>query len=173
MEKNIIRLTEQDLHNLIKESVEQVLLENSEQELDEGFGDFIRSFAGQYGKRGANQMQQGMQNVGNTMQQGYNAAKQGMKHVGNKMAQGYNAAKQGMQNVGNKIQQGYNNVKSDIQQTAQNAKQDSSMRDMQKAFDAFKMAVEKYKAAGGTVNRQLGSRMAGIDKMINGYEAHY
>ena len=35
------------------------------------------------------------------------------------------------------------------------------------------MAVEKYKAAGGTVNRQLGSRMAGIDKMINGYEAHY
>ena len=126
MEKNIIRLTEQDLHNLIKESVEQVLLENSEQELDEGFGDFIRSFVGQYGKRGANQIQQG-----------YNNAK-------NKMQQGYNAAKQGMQNVGNQIQQGYNNVKSDIQQTARNAKQDSSMKDMQKAFDAFKMAVEKY-----------------------------
>lgn len=40
MEKKIIKLTESDLHNIIKESVEQIIRENAEQELEEGwFGD--------------------------------------------------------------------------------------------------------------------------------------
>lgn len=37
MDKNVIRLTESDLKNIIKETVEQIVMESSEQNLEEGF----------------------------------------------------------------------------------------------------------------------------------------
>lgn len=150
---NRIKLTETDLHNLIKEAVEQVLSESDT--LEEGFWDTARSFAGQYGQRAGNKIQQMGQAAGQAM-------RNGAQRVGNAVQRGANA-----------VAQGYNNVKSDIQQTAQNARQDSSMKDMQKAFNNFKSAVERYKANGGQVNRQLGSRIAGIEKMMGDYQAHY
>ena len=148
-----IRLTESYLHNIIKESVEQVLMESDN--LDEAFLDGAKSFFGQYGKRAGNKIQQMGQSAGQAM-------RNGAQRVGNAIQKGANA-----------VAQGYNNVKSDIQQTAQNARQDSSMKDMQRAFNNFKSAVERYKANGGQVNRQLGSRLAGIEKMIGGYQMHY
>lgn len=150
---NKIKLTESDLQLIIKEAVEQVLMESDN--LDEGFLDTAKSFIGQYGKRAGNKMQQMGQAAGEAM-------RNGAQRVGNAIQKGANA-----------VAQGYNNVKSDIQQTAQNARQDSSMKDMQRAFNNFKSAVERYKANGGQVNRQLGSRLAGIEKMIGGYQMHY
>ena len=112
--------------------------------LDEGFLDTAKSFFGQYGRRGADKAKQSLNAAGDAIKRGANAVKQG-----------------------------YNNVKSDIQQTSQNARQDSSMKDMQKAFQNFKSAVERYKSNGGQVDRQLGSRIAGIDKMLNSYNPHF
>lgn len=153
MDKNRVRLTESDLQLIIKEAVEKVLMESDN--LEEGWLDTAKSFIGQYGKRGANKVQQMGQAAGQAMRKGANA-------VGNAVQKGANA-----------VAQGYNNVRNDIQQTAQNARQDSSMKDMQKAFNNFKAAVEKFKANGGQVDRQLGSRIAGIEKMLGGYNPNF
>lgn len=93
--------------------------------------------------------------------------------AGQKMKQGFNNVKQGVQNAANAVQQGYNNVKADVQQTAQNARQDGSMKDMQKAFNNFKMAVQKFTQNGGKVNPQLNSRIKGIENMMNQYQSHF
>jgi hypothetical protein len=37
MNRNVIRLTESDLHHIIKEAVEQVIFEGAEQEIEEGW----------------------------------------------------------------------------------------------------------------------------------------
>lgn len=147
MEKNTIKLTESDLQNIIKESVNQILREK-EENLEEGLWDTTKSFMGQYGKRGAQKAQQMGQAAGERMKQGYNNMKQN-------------------------VQQGYNNVKNDIQQTARNARQDSSMKEMQKAFNNFKNAVNTYRQNGGQTTRQLNSYLSAIDKMINNYQQHY
>ena len=152
MKKQLIRLTESELEKIIQESVKSILSENME---DEGLWDTVKSFAGQYGKRGKEQAQ----NLG--------------RAAGQQMKQGYNAMKQGINNGYNAMKQGYNNVKQDINNTMQNARQDGAMKDMQKAFNNFKTAVANYKSAGGKVNGQLGSSIAGIDKMMNGYQSHY
>lgn len=49
MEKKTIRLTEAELHQIIAESVKNIIKENS---TDEGMWDTMKSFAGQYGRRG-------------------------------------------------------------------------------------------------------------------------
>ena len=147
MKKNTIKLTESDLQNIIKESVNQILREK-EENLEEGLWDTAKSFMGQYGKRGAQKAQQMGQAAGERMKQGYNNIKQN-------------------------VQQGYNNIKNDIQQTAKNARQDSSMKEMQKAFNNFKNAVDTFRQNGGQTTRQLNSYLSAIDKMINNYEQHY
>ena len=145
--KKQIKLTESDLQNIIKESVNQILRER-EENLEEGLWDTAKSFMGQYGKRGAQKAQE----MGQA--------------AGEKMKQGYNNMKQNVQNT-------YNNVKNDIQQTARNARQDSSMKEMQKAFNNFKNAVNIYRQNGGQTTRQLNSYLSAIDKMINNYERHF
>lgn len=151
MKKQLVRLTESELHQIIEESVRSIIEEN----MDEGWFDTAKSFFGQYGKRGAE-----------------NAKQLGNK-VGQQVKMGVNKAQEVGKEVGDKLKQGYNNVKSDIQQTAMNARQDGSMKDMQKAFNNFKSAVEQYKAAGGKLNNQFASRIAGIEKMMGGYQAHF
>lgn len=152
MEKKTIRLTEAELHQIIAKSVKNIIKENS---TDEGMWDTMKSFAGQYGRRGMDK------------------AKQMGSAAGQKMKQGYNNVKQGAKNAANTVQQGYNNVKADVQQTAQNARQDSSMKDMQKAFNNFKMAVQKFTQNGGKINPQLNSRIKGIENMMNQYQSHF
>lgn len=156
--KKEIKLTESDLQNIIKESVNQILRER-EENLEEGLWDTAKSFMGQYGKRGAQKAQQMGQAAGEKMRQGYDAARNNVKGA-------YNKAKENVQNT-------YNNVKNDIQQTARNARQDSSMKEMQKAFNNFKNAVNTYRQNGGQTTRQLNSYLSAIDKMINNYEKHF
>ena len=117
---------------------------NESENIEEGLWNTTKSFMGQYGKRGAEKAQQIGRAAGEAARQGFN-----------------------------RVKQGYNNVKNDIQQTAQNARQDSSMKDMQKAFNNFKASVERFKANGGKVNRQLGARISGIDNMMNSYNPHF
>lgn len=57
-----------------------------------------------------------------------------------------------------------------MQNTWQGANRDDSMRDMSKAFENFKASVERFKANGGQVNRQLSSWISGINNMLNSYQ---
>ena len=142
--KQLVRLTESDLHNIINESVRTILSEK----MDEGWWDTAKSFMGQYGKRGADKAQEMGQQVGSAAKNAYNTAS--------------NKARQFGQNVANDVRTTYNN-----------AKQDGNMKSMQKAFQNFKTAVENFKAAGGKVNNQLASRISGIDKMMAQYQSHF
>lgn len=151
MAKKVIRLTEEDLRKIIEMAAKKIN-ENSE---NEGFWDTMRSFGGQYKNRGTQKAQE----LGQA--------------AGQKMHQGYNAVKQGAQRVGNAVKNAGNAVKQDVQNTWTNAKRDSSMKDMQRAFNKFKEALMKYKNSGGQVNPQLNSRVSGIDKMLNGYQSAY
>jgi hypothetical protein len=151
MKKQLVRLTESELHQIIEESVKAVIAE----EMDEGMWDTAKSFFGQYGKRGANKAQE----MGQT-------ARQGMSNMANKV-------QQGLSNAANKVQQGITNVGNDIKQTYRNAQQDSQMKEMRNAFNNFKAAVEKFKAAGGEVNGQLASRIKGIENMMGKYQSHF
>lgn len=159
MEKKVYKITESELHDIIKESVNQII---KEQMINEGLRDTIRSFVGQYGKRGADKAQEIGTAVGKQFKQGVDKAQEMGKAVGKQFQKGYDA-----------VQQGYTNVKNDIEQTAKNARKDSAMKDMQKAFQNFKAAVEKFKQNGGQVNGQLNSRIVGIEKMMGGYQAHF
>lgn len=142
--KQLVRLTESDLHNIINESVRTILSEK----MDEGWWDTAKSFMGQYGKRGADKAQQMGQQVGSAAKNAYNTAS-------------------------NKAQEIGQNVANDVRTTYNNAKQDGNMKSMQKAFQNFKTAVENFKAAGGKVNNQLASRISGIDKMMAQYQSHF
>jgi soluble cytochrome b562 len=145
--KKQIKLTESDLQNIIKESVNQILRER-EENLEEGAWNTAKSFVGQYLNRGTKK------------------AQDVKKEVGKKVREKYEKVRDG-------IQDGYDKIKDDIQQTARNARQDSSIKEMQKAFNNFKNAVNTYRQNGGQTTRQLNSYLSAIDKMINNYERHF
>jgi hypothetical protein len=186
--KQLVRLTESDLHNIINESVRTILSEK----MDEGWWDTAKSFMGQYGKRGADKAQQMGQQVGSAAKNAYNTASNKAQQMGQNVANSAknayntmsNKAQQMGQQVGNAAKNAYNtasnkaqeigqNVANDVRTTYNNAKQDGNMKSMQKAFQNFKDAVEKFKAAGGKVNNQLASRISGIDKMMAQYQSHF
>jgi hypothetical protein len=148
---NRIKLTESDLHNIIKEAVVEVLREN--ENLDEA--GFLSSFLGQYGNRAKDKFQKVGQTVGNAVQNGINTVKQGA------------------QNVGDAVAQGYNNVKSDIQQTAKNARQDSSMKDLGKAAQNLRAIVQRYYQNGGKNDRYLNGALTNIEKFIRNYQPYF
>lgn len=152
MKKQLIRLTEEDLNQIIESTVHRIITENSE---DEGLWNSLRSFAGQYKNRGAKKAQELGRNAGERMRQGYNATKDAI-------AQKYNAAK----DFGKAVKQ-------DVKDTWQGAQRDGSMKDMQQAFNNFKMAVEKFVKNGGQLNPQMNSRIIGIEKMLNSYQPNY
>ncbi len=152
MKKQLIRLTEEDLTKIIESTVNRIITENEE---NEGFWNSLKSFGGQYAKKGATTAQ----NFGNKM--------------GTKMRQGYDNVKQNVQNASANMKQGYNNMKQDVQNTWQGAKRDGSMSDMLKAFNNFKAALEKFRQSGGQINPQLNSRVAGIEKFLKAYQSNY
>lgn len=140
MEKKLIHLTEQDLHNIVKTAVQRIITENME---DEGLWNTLKSFGRQYGNKGMNKASEIGQKVGANVR-----------------------------NMGGKLNQKYQNAKQDVSNTWRNASQDGSMKDMQRKFQEFINAVEKYKRNGGQIDRQLNSRIAGISNMLNSYEFH-
>lgn len=152
MKKQLIRLTEEDLNQIIESTVHRIITENSE---DEGLWNSLRSFAGQYKNRGEQKAKEMGKAAGERMRQGYNATKDAI-------SQKYNAAK----DFGKAVKQ-------DVKDTWQGAQRDGSMKDMQKAFNNFKMAVEKFVKNGGQINPQMNSRISGIEKMLNSYQPNY
>lgn len=141
MKKQLIRLTEEDLNQIIESTVHRIITENSE---DEGLWNSLRSFAGQYKNRGEQK------------------AKEMGKAAGKAIKSGYNTASKKMQDMGK-----------DIKDTWKGAQRDGYMKDMRKAFNNFKMSVERYKQNGGVVDSQLGSRISGIENMLNSYQPNF
>ena len=145
MKKQLIRLTEEDLSNIIESTMKRIISENED---NEGMWDSLKSFAGQYGKRG----KENAQALGKR-------AREGIKNS-------YNNAK-------NAVSNGYNNVKQDIHNTWQGAQRDGSMKDMQRAFANFEAAVNKFVQNGGKLNPQMNSRISGIKKVLGSYQPNY
>jgi hypothetical protein len=176
MKKEIIRMSESDLHKVIKESVEQILKENME---DEGFMDYFNSMRRQGGQKAqqlGNAAGQSARNFGNRM---VDKAKQGYNSVANKAQQGYNAltnkAQQGYDALANKAQQGYdaakgavNNVAQGVKTMHQNAQADSAMADISKAVQILQNAIQK----NPQTNKRLGSIVSQLRNIQGAYQNH-
>lgn len=163
MKKQLIRLTEEDLNQIIESTVHRIITENSE---DEGKFDTLRSFFGQYKNRGEQKAKEMGKAAGKAIKSGYNTASQKVqdmgKDVGKAIKSGYGTASKKMQDMGK-----------DINDTWKGAQRDGYMKDMRKAFNNFKMSVERYKQNGGVVDSQLGSRISGIENMLNSYQPNF
>lgn len=145
--KQIVRLTESDLNNIIKESVMEILKENPQ---NEGLWDYFKSM----GRQGGNKAQSMGQQVGKQAQQGWNAVK--------------GAAQRGV----DAVRGTYNNAAQGVKTMHQNAMQDSSMANMQASMNKFQKDLDVYLKNGGQVTRQLKSQVSGIMNMLNGYQEH-
>lgn len=174
MKKQLIRLTEEDLNQIIESTVHRIIAENSE---DEGLWDSLKSFAGQYKNRGEQKAKEMGKAAGESIKNKYNATKdaaaQKYNAVKDAANQKYNAVKDAASQKYNAAKQFGNTVKQDVQNTWQGAQRDGSMKDMQKAFNNFKMAVEKFVKNGGQLNPQMNSRISGIEKMLNSYQPNF
>lgn len=152
--KNVIRLTEEDLNNIIKESVQQILKENPE---NEGLWDYFKSM----GRQGSNKAQQIGQAAGEKAKQGYNAvadkAKQGYNAVADKVKQGYNYGK----GVANNTVQG-------VKTMHQNAQSDAAMQDISKAVKILQNAMAKNPAS----RQRLGSIVKQLSNLQGNYQMH-
>ena len=154
MKKEIIRMSESDLHKVIKESVEQILKENME---DEGFMDYFNSMRRQGGQKAqqlGNAAGQSARNFGNKMM---DKAKQGYNSVANKAQQGYNAAKGAV-----------NNVAQGVKTMHQNAQADSAMADISKAVQILQNAIQK----NPQTNKRLGSIVSQLRNIQGTYQNH-
>ena len=154
MKKEIIRMSESDLHKVIKESVEQILKENME---DEGFMDYFNSMRRQGGQKAqqlGNAAGQSAHNFGNKMM---DKAKQGYNAVANKAQQGYNAAKGAV-----------NNVAQGVKTMHQNAQADSAMADISKAVQILQNAIQK----NPQTNKRLGSIVSQLRNIQGAYQNH-
>lgn len=156
--KQVIRLTESDLNNIIKESVQQILKENPQ---NEGLWDYFKSM----GRQGGNKAQSMGQQVGKQAQQGWNAVKGAAQR-------GYDAAAQKVGQGVDAVRGAYNNAAQGVKTMHQNAMQDSSMANMQASMNKFQKDLDVYLKNGGQVTRQLKSQVSGIMNMLNGYQEH-
>lgn len=167
--KRIVRLTESELQNIIKESVINILKEDMN---NEGFMDYLRSF----GRQGSNKAQAMGQQVGQQARQGYDKmagkAQQGWNAVKGAAQRGYDAAAQKVGQGVNAVKGAYDNAAQGVKTMHQNAMQDSSMANMQASMNKFQKDLDVYLKNGGQVTRQLKSQVSGIMNMLNGYQEH-
>lgn len=170
MAKQLIRLTEEDLHRIVESSVERIIKENME---DEGLLDYLKSM----GRQGGKKAQEAGADVGKKMRQGYDAVKgaaqRGYDAAANKIGQGYDAVKgaaqRGYDAAANKVGQAVQGVKD----MHQNAMQDSMVADMNSAIANFEKSLQTFINNGGNFqNAQLNSRLSGIKNMLNQYTQH-
>ena len=156
--KQMVRLTESDLQNIIKESVMEILKENPQ---NEGLWDYFKSM----GRQGGNKAQAMGQQVGKQAQQGWNAVKGAAQR-------GYDAAAQKVGQGVDSVIGAYNNAAQGVKTMHQNAMQDSSMANMKSSMDKFEKDLQVFLKNGGQVDRQLKSRLSGIMNMLNNYQQH-
>lgn len=156
--KQMVRLTESDLQNIIKESVMEILKENPQ---NEGLWDYFKSM----GRQGGNKAQSMGQQVGKQARQGWNAVKGAAQR-------GYDAAAQKVGQGVDAVRGAYNNAAQGVKTMHQNAMQDSSMANMQASMNKFQKDLDVYLKNGGQVTRQLKSQVSGIMNMLNNYQQH-
>ena len=153
--KQLVRLTESDLHRVIKESVNQILNER----VDEGPMDFMKSVFGQGKNKTQNYVNDKVGKINNSMTNAKNAV-QGA----------YNNAKQSVQDT-------YGNMKQGAQTMYRNAQQDSRQANIQKSFQQFQSELEQYAANGGFEGNKIPPQIKGtltqLNKMINGFTKSY
>ena len=168
--KQMVRLTESDLQNIIKESVMQILKENSENEVR--MGSYLSSIFGQGRKKGEevgrnvkDAAQRGWNSATDAVQRGWNSAKDAAQR-------GYDATAQKVGQGVNAVRGAYDNVAQGVKTMHQNAMQDSSMDAMKSSMDKFEKDLQVFLKNGGQVDRQLKSRLSGIMNMLNNYQPH-
>lgn len=173
---NKIRLTESELHNLIKDAVTQIINENEMYNLNEGPLDFFKSL----GRQGKNRATQAANVQKERMNNYVNDKKQQVSNWANRQADKIgNYVNDKKEQVGNwaadqkeKMSTGYNNLKQGINQGIQNARQDSAMADMRKAYNNFAQAVDRYSQSNGEVGKVLKGAMTKINNILSRYENH-
>ena len=170
MAKQLIRLTEEDLHRIVESSVERIINENME---DEGLFDYFRSM----GRQGGQKAQQAGAAMGQKMRQGYDAVKgaaqRGYDAAANKVGHGYDAVK-------GAAQRGYDAAAKNVGQAVQGVKdmhhqamQDSMVANMNSPIANFEKSLQTFINNGGKFqNAQLNSRLSGIKNMLNQYTQH-
>lgn len=138
MAKQLIRITEAELKNMVREALNESI-ENGE--IDEGFFDDVKGFFG------GSQAQKDVQSVKNTANRAY----QGVKNVANK-------AVQGIKDTGNAIKQ-------NVQNRKQDAKNYSAAADIQKALQTLDKYAQLFQNNNGA---KKGYNMArkGMDTII-------
>lgn len=162
---NRIHLTESELHNLVKEAVTQILHENEMYSINEGPFDFFRSL----GRQGKNKVSQVASNQAEKIGNYVNDKKQQVgNYVNNKKQQVGDYVNNKKQQVGDYV----NNMKNGINQGIQNARQDSAMADMKKAYNNFAQAVDRYSQSNGEVGKVLKGAMTKINNILSRYENH-
>ena len=145
MKKQRIRLTESDLHDIIKESVNQILNER----VDEGPMDFMKSMFGQGKKKTQNYVNDKREKINNRMTK----AKEAVQGA-------YNNAK-------DTVQGAYDNVKQGAQTMYRNAQQDSRQANIQKSFQKFQSELEQYAANGGFNGNEIPPFIKGTLKQLS------
>ena len=146
--KQVIRLTESDLNNIIKESVQQILMENPENEL---FGGLSRMF----GKIGGD-AKKGVEN-------GYNSGRKAVGRFNNAVQDKYNQ-------VSNAVQDKYNQASNAVRGYANDLKdayqQGSNIQDAQRAIKVINDLVNK-----GVINKSAAKMVIGsMNKYIQQYQ---
>lgn len=98
MGKQVIRLTEEDLHNIISESVKRYLNEAEfDGEMDEGLWNYMKGFTQKPRQAAANSIKRGANAVGSAIKNGANAVGSAMKNGANNIGTAFkNAHQQGM-----------------------------------------------------------------------------
>lgn len=157
--KQVIRLTESDLNNIIKESVQQILMENPENEL---FGGLSRMF----GKIGGD-AKKGVEN-------GYNSGRNAVGRFNNAVQDKYNQVSNAVQNkynqVSNAVQDKYNQASNAVRGYANDLKdayqQGSNIQDAQRAIKVINDLVNK-----GVINKSAAKMVIGsMNKYIQQYQ---
>jgi hypothetical protein len=159
--KKTIKLTESQLHQLVKESVQQILMEDME---DEAFGGF-KALGSLFGNR-AKDAGQGMANYAS---QKYNQAKNAVGRAATAVG---NKVNQAGQYVGNKVNQAgqavgnaYNTAKQTYQTGSASDDAQSAIENAVKALNNLKAADRKLQSLGqySVIGRQ--GRL--IDQLIS------
>jgi gas vesicle protein len=149
--KQIIKLNEEELQYIIKESVNKILNETT----DEGLVNTIRGFAGRQGDK-----------ISNTFSNAYNQGKERVQNVANKVSDTvtdvYNQGKEKIQNATNQIKNDW-----------QSSQRDAAYQDMVSAFNQFQKYWQNYLKNGGKksgISKQLQSQITSINKALNNYQ---
>lgn len=145
-----IKLTESQLHQLIQESIHEVLLEN---ENDEMFGG-LKALGSKFGNA-AKSAGQGMANYANNkINQAYGAIQRGANYVGQKANQ-----------AGQAVGQAYNNAKQTYQTGSASDDAQTAIANAVKALNNLKAADQKLQSLGQY--SVIGKQSKLIDNLLN------